>query len=443
MSDNDWLKNLERKMNDYEEPAPKGLWEDVESSLFPKAKRAPVIAPIFLRSMAAAAVVAFGVFVGLRFFDSGTDSTLDNSQRILALDQPSSVISSEGQDSSVEVSMPEMDVKTSSVEVKLIGKRPSSHLIAQANNQVIADESSQLESALEEENAEKAEIAPDVPDTKDVQGTVSDHSNHFDHEGEDWSNYISASDESRGKVESKAVLEMSFSGTPTDSHQESAYDLQMFYRGSSPASAPSLTGGVGDDIGDDALIQTRGTAPDKALNSTTVISKSDHKRPVRLALTVNYPLGRRFGIETGVAFTTLRSTFTNEVGKTVSQTEQTLRYIGVPLNASAFLLDAKWVSLYLSAGGMLEKCVSGSLATSDMLSGVMQGEVVKTKVNDKGLLWSLNASAGIQANITKKFGVYVEPGLSYHFDDGSDLQTIYKERPLDFMMTFGARISFR
>ncbi|HCQ72308.1 MAG TPA: hypothetical protein DIT75_02745 [Rikenellaceae bacterium] len=440
MSDNDWLKDLKRKMNDYEEPAPKGLWEDVESSLFPKAKRAPVIAPIFWRSMVAAAVVALGVFVGLRFFDSGTDSTLDNSQRILALDQPSSAISNEGQDSSVEVLMPEADVKTSSVDVKLIGKRPSSHLVAQANSLAIEEEPSQPEPIHEEE---MVEISLDVPDAKDVQGTVSDHSNHFDHEGEDWSNYISASDESRGKVESKAVLEMSFSGTPSDSHRECAYDLQMFYRGSSPASAPSLTGGTGDNIGDDAMIQTRGIAPDNTLNSTTVISKSDHKRPVRFALTVNYPLGRRFGIETGVAFTTLRSTFTNEVGKTVSQTEQTLRYVGIPLNASAFLLDAKWVSLYLSAGGMVEKCVSGSLATSDMLSGVMQGEVVKTKVNDKGLLWSLNASAGIQANISKNFGIYVEPGLSYHFDDGSDLQTIYKERPLDFMMTFGARITFK
>lgn len=440
MSDNDWLKDLERKMNDYEEPAPKGLWEDVDSSLFPKTKRAPVIAPIFWRSMAAAAVVAFGVFASLRFFDSGTDSTLDNSQRILALEQPSSVISNEGQDSSVEVLMPETDVKTSSVDVKLIGKRPSSHLVAQANSLAIEEEPSQPEPIHEEE---MVEISPDVPDTKGARKIVSNHSNHSDHESEDWSNYISASDESRENVERKAVLEMSFSGTPTDSHQESAYDLQMFYRGSSPASAPSLTGGVGDDIGDNAMIQTRGTAPDKSLNSTTVVSKSDHKRPVRLALTVNYPLSRRFGIETGIAFTTLRSTFTNEAGKTVSQTDQTLRYIGVPLNASAFLLDSKRVSLYLSAGGMVEKCVSGTHETSDMLSGVMQGEVVRTKVNDKGLLWSLNASAGIQANISKNFGIYVEPGLSYHFDDGSDLQTIYKERPLDFMMTFGARFSFK
>ncbi len=441
MSDNDWLKDLERKMKDYEEPTPKGLWEDVESSLFPKAKRKPVIVPIFLRSMAAAAVVALGVLTGLRYFDSETDITLDNSQGILALDQPSSVIPRVGQDSSVELLLPETDAMTPLVNSKLMGKRSSTHLVAQAHSQVSAEEPSQPEPVLEEENVD---VSPEVPDNKGVQRIVSDRTNHPDHEGEDWSNYISSAEESRGKVARKAVLEMSFSGTSTDFQQESAYDLQMFYRGSSPASAPGLTGKAGgDDIGDGAMIQTRVAAPSKALNSTTVVSKSDHKRPVRLALTVNYPLSQRFGIETGIAFTTLRSTFSNEAGKTVSQTEQTLRYIGVPLNISALLLDSKRVSLYLSAGGMVEKCVSGTHETSDLLSGVLQGEVVKTKVKDKGFLWSLNASAGIQANISKTFGIYVEPGLSYHFDDGSDLQTIYKERPLDFMMTFGARISFK
>ena len=30
MEDKDWLKGLQNKMKDYEEPAPEGLWEDIE-----------------------------------------------------------------------------------------------------------------------------------------------------------------------------------------------------------------------------------------------------------------------------------------------------------------------------------------------------------------------------------------------------------------------------
>ena len=92
---------------------------------------------------------------------------------------------------------------------------------------------------------------------------------------------------------------------------------------------------------------------------------------------------------------------------------------------------------------MVEKCVSGKSVTTQTLAGVRQGDGVRKSFTDKPLMWSLNASAGLQANLTKRLGVYVEPGLSYHFDDKSDYQTVYRDRPLDFSLTFGARFSLR
>ena len=71
------------------------------------------------------------------------------------------------------------------------------------------------------------------------------------------------------------------------------------------------------------------------------------------------------------------------------------------------------------------------------------GDSERKGIDVKPLLWSLNVSAGLQAKLTKNFGLYIEPGVSYHFDDKSDVQTIYKERPLDFMLTFGARFSLK
>ena len=71
MEDKDWLKGLQNKMKDYEEPAPEGLWEDIESSVFPQRKRRVVALPILWRTAAVAAVVALGVFAGLRLTDPG------------------------------------------------------------------------------------------------------------------------------------------------------------------------------------------------------------------------------------------------------------------------------------------------------------------------------------------------------------------------------------
>ena len=56
MEDKDWLKGLQNKMKDYEEPAPEGLWEDIESSVFPQRKRRVVALPILWRTAAVAAV---------------------------------------------------------------------------------------------------------------------------------------------------------------------------------------------------------------------------------------------------------------------------------------------------------------------------------------------------------------------------------------------------
>ena len=52
---------------------------------------------------------------------------------------------------------------------------------------------------------------------------------------------------------------------------------------------------------------------------------------------------------------------------------------------------------------------------------------------------SVNAAAGVQFNVLDNIGIYAEPGVSYHFDDGSSLQTIYKEKPLNFNLNFGVR----
>lgn len=56
--------------------------------------------------------------------------------------------------------------------------------------------------------------------------------------------------------------------------------------------------------------------------------------------------------------------------------------------------------------------------------------------------WSVNAAAGIQLNIVNSLSLYAEPGISYYFNDGSAIQTIYKEKPLNFNLNFGIRFTF-
>lgn len=457
MDDKDWLKGLQNKMKDYEEPAPEGLWEDIESSVFHGKKRRVIALPVFWRSVAAAAVVALGVFAGLRLFQPVVENPLDKSQGMdksqetLASGLTSSVNNDGGRESSVEI-VRNPESETLLADSRTVRKRQAKAAAVNDVNYVSETEAVVMEAVNEkvearhyapvesvqqtrrpEENEEKTERVEEAK--ADVVTTT--------HDGEDWSEYISAADDSKPSRRKAASLDVSLSSGSTGARNENRYDLQMFYRGSAPTPANGLIDDSKGFAGNDARIHTRGLAPIELKRGSIVTSNSDHKRPVRLALTVNYPISGRFGLETGAMLTTLHSTFSTEAGRTLTETDQTLRYVGIPLNMTASLVDAKWFSLYLGGGGMVEKCISGKSVTTETLAGIKQGDSARKSFGVKPLLWSLNASAGLQAKLTKNFGLYVEPGLSYHFDDNSDVQTIYKERPLDFMLTFGVRFSLR
>ena len=48
-----------------------------------------------------------------------------------------------------------------------------------------------------------------------------------------------------------------------------------------------------------------------------------------------------------------------------------------------------------------------------------------------------------QYDFSKLVGVYLEPGVSYYFDNGSDVRTIYKDKPFNFNLNLGVRFTIR
>ena len=113
------------------------------------------------------------------------------------------------------------------------------------------------------------------------------------------------------------------------------------------------------------------------------------------------------------------------MGESVSQK---LHYIGIPLRANWNFLNRDQVTLYVSGGGMVEKCV--------------YGEIDSEKETVKPLQLSVSGAVGAQYNVSKKVGLYLEPGISYYFDDGSAVQTIRKENPFTFTMQAGIRLTY-
>ena len=89
----------------------------------------------------------------------------------------------------------------------------------------------------------------------------------------------------------------------------------------------------------------------------------------------------------------------------------------------------------------MEKCVSGKVNTTYTVNGLVEGQE-QEDLKVKELQWSTSAAVGAQVKLTPHLGLYVEPSLSYYFKDGSSIETIRKEHPLNFNLQTGLRLTY-
>ncbi len=170
----------------------------------------------------------------------------------------------------------------------------------------------------------------------------------------------------------------------------------------------------------------------------SVKTEYKHRLPVRVGINVAYRLTDRLSVESGVSYTRLSSDKKDGTKDNYSSGSQKLDYIGVPLNVKYRAFGYRRLSVYASAGLLTEKCVSGKTTHEYVISGEKKKHEAED-VAEKPWQLSVNAALGAQLDVLRNVGVYVEPGVSYYFDDRSPLSTIYKEKPLNFNLNMGVR----
>lgn len=153
---------------------------------------------------------------------------------------------------------------------------------------------------------------------------------------------------------------------------------------------------------------------------------AEHSQPVSVGFSVRKNLGHGLSVESGLMYTYLHSDL--YFGKGNSRKEQKLHYLGIPLRVNWNFVDTRKFSVYLSGGGAVEKCVYGKLGNDTQTVKPVQLSVL--------------GALGAQYNLSRRWGLYVEPGVSYYFDDGSNVQTIRKERPCSFTLQAGLRLTY-
>lgn len=180
-------------------------------------------------------------------------------------------------------------------------------------------------------------------------------------------------------------------------------------------------------------------------NQPEVTTEYSHKMPVKIGASIRYDFNKFLGIESGLTYSFLSSDLkTGDEGAVSSWSKgvQSMHYLGIPLNLSFNIFSSRYFNAYVTAGGLMEKCVRGSLKTDEYLDGKYHGSS-STTLKQKGLQWSVNGAAGIQVNIMPQLGLYMEPGVSHHFSNNPKVRTIYSDKPTDFSLSFGLRYTIR
>lgn len=158
--------------------------------------------------------------------------------------------------------------------------------------------------------------------------------------------------------------------------------------------------------------------------------RTHHKLPVKGGLSLRYSLDDRWSVQTGVNY----SYHSSEIEMGGEDIDQQLHFIGVPVAVGYNVWGNRHINVYLTAGGEVEKLVKGRRTVS--YTGQQRNEDVKMSRPQL----SVQLSAGAEYRATRAVSLYIEPGVSYHFDNGSGVSTIYSDKPFEFGLSMGVRV---
>ena len=424
----DWTDTLKQKMAGYEERPSDELWAALSEKAGLQESRRKVI-PVWFWGLSAAAALMAGIFVVTKVNDKSVNA-LGGITADVAVSE--TVVADEA------VGRKQEAAKVG-IKQMVKARKAKSALIAEA-----VPVESRVGAGVVEDSAESADTSvlenqyvDAVPGENSVSAVTEDVTSVKDeeHAAMSWDEYLKETPSEKARARrsggfSAGILAGGAVGGNTSGSKPTAMVM-----GANPlAAGVTKTDWIDKDSKASAIVY----------NQPEVQEEYSHKIPVKVGLTARYNITGRLGVETGLTYSILSSsvkTGNSETGKNWSTGSQTLHYLGIPLNISFNILDSRYVNIYVTGGGMMEKSISGSIKTDEYVDGKFD-RTLTTNISPKGLQWSVNAAAGVQANILPQLGFFVEPGVSHHFKNGSRVRSIYTDKPTDFSLGFGLRYSF-
>lgn len=407
-----WLQNLRARMEGYTEPQPDGLWEKLENELN---KKQPVHIIHMRQWIATAASVAAILIAGYIIVFQLTNSEVPH----IIAEQPTAEF-----DSGFEKIIPPQKGESLSL-AKTMTALPSQSTSKLTSAKGISRPVTPTE---QNETIITIQSTTENNDTKTQKKPA--HNNSRNTSLNDYKGI--RSDRKKKNRSVGASISNGFSTQQAGSTPTIYYSSNMM-GGSSNSNMFDLTGSHAPSRTNEAVYDL--------LKNEEGMMELKHHTPITFGVNTRFELTERLSIESGVTYTQLNSDCKYNKDGIYIKKEQVLHYIGVPVKLSYKLWNSARFSTYSSAGFMLEKCVSATMETSGNVNGKKR-TTEKEDLDADNPQFSLTAAIGGQYNFSRRCGLYVEPGIIYHFDDSNPIETIRKEHPFNFNLEVGFRVNF-
>lgn len=160
------------------------------------------------------------------------------------------------------------------------------------------------------------------------------------------------------------------------------------------------------------------------------LERSSHYFPIQVGLSARLPLSEQLYLSTGLQYSLYNSKFT------MSQTgekRQQVHYLGIPVRLDWVFASNSRFDVYAGGGVLGDLCLNATLAGMNL-------------EKDRPSL-SLVGAGGVQMNVTKHLGIYLEPELNWRIPTDNpklgnhSLVTYRSEHPVMFSVATGIRIN--
>lgn len=425
MKQNDWTSKLHERLDGHKATVPDGLWDKIAERLDDNIATAPAPLPnnrnrhktirLVALAMSAAASVAVVVMVALRM----NDDTINKVAQIY--DRPAASLHNQAPSSVVNAPQRLM--------ARITSATPASKPMAQTPETTLL----LAEAAPQSEDTTYRSVC-ETPANDLQTRTAPDETNTTPNESSSTSRMRKGGNANR-TYNKPSATSYAYSRQTASSLQSNRWTVGMHAEGITTDSRnkqrPMLMATRESDMlvsGNPNKVQS--VLSNAPLQLADYSQTKHHYHPMSFGLSVGYSLTSRLALTTGMVYTYASSDFTSSAaGDDIVETQR-LHYIGVPLNLKYNVWGNNAIHTYATAGCQADFNVSAKMQTGD----------ITTDADKDRTQWSVGGAVGIQYNIIPRMGIYAEPGVRYYIDNKSSVETIFKEKKLNFNLQLGVRV---